>query len=108
VISYLKKMAMTGSCLTSRFRLMTSWDKLDYINFHVSLIHEIGHYQWEHEMSRNHRIRMKFFDVESKYFEKNAAQEDMDDRRFLLVQLSTEHYSMMAHVMQLYNEDRNA
>ena len=99
---------MTGSCLTSRFRLMTSWDKLDHINFNVRLIHEIGHFQWEHEMNRNHRIRMRFFDHETKHLERNGmSQEDMDSRRFLLVQLSTEHYSLMAQVMELYDEDRN-
>lgn len=101
-------MAFTGSGLTSRFRLMTSWDKLDQINFNTRLIREIGHVQWEIEVNRRHRVRMTFFDDETTHLEKNGTTQDgLDSRRFLLVQLNTEHYNLMTTVMELYHEQQN-
>ena len=101
-------MAFTGSGLTSRFRLMTSWDKYDQTNFNRRLIRQIGHQQWETDMNRHHQVRMSFFDEETTHLEKiGMTQDGLDSRRLLLVQLNIEHHNLLTAVMELYHEEQN-
>ena len=94
--------------LTSRFNLMTSWERIDETQYHRRLIRRIGHVRWEQDQNVRHQVRMSFFDDETTTLEEGGMiQSELDKRRILLVQLNIQHLNFMSTVMDLYLEEQN-
>ena len=94
--------------LTSRFNLMTSWERIDETQYHRRLIRRIGHVRWEQDQNVRHQCRMSFFDDETTTLEEGGMiQSELDKRRILLVQLNIQHLNFMSTVMDLYLEEQN-
>jgi hypothetical protein len=92
--------------LTSRFNLMTSWERIDETQYHRRLIRRIGHVRWEQDQNVRHQVRMSFFDDETTTLEEGGMiQSELDKRRILLVQLNIQHLNFMSTVM--YLEEQN-
>ena len=97
------------SSLTSRFKLMTSWERIDQTQFHRRLIRRIGHVRWEQDQNLRHQCQMSFFDDETTLLEDGGMiQSELDKRRILLVELNIQHLNFMATVMNLYFEEQHA
>jgi hypothetical protein len=95
--------------LTSRFKLLTSWERIDQTQFHRRLIRRMGYLRWEENQNLRHQCQMEFFDEETALLEDGGmSQRDLDKRRILVVELRIQHLNFMATVMNLYFEEQRA